>query len=565
MVVLFDAYILPPFNINAQSINPDPPAKSIKLIFIHHSTGENWLADDNGGLGLELGSNNYFVSDTNYGWGPDSIGDLTDYFNWIDWFIGPQSQVYLDALYNESGRHSNYTRSLSDPGGENKIIMFKSCFPNSDLSGNPNDPAMDGEWNTVGHAKFVYNQLLNYFQTRPDKLFIAITPPPLLDHTNAENAREFSRWLSEDWLTENNYTLNNVAVWDFHNILTHPDNVHRVDNGVITHEYLNGDGTLYYDSDGDEHPNITGNKKATEEFVPMLNVFYNRWIQTAPDTPYTTDIQIQSTHEIVAQATEEPTSSEINFISSTGIIDDFEGGIPTGSNGWEAYWDEVTNSKLTCEIDDSISKSGISSLRLDFQIQPNGWATCPLFFETPVNFEKSNGISFDYHSSSQGLLFNFDALVGNPDNFSSYYFTIESVPDSVENWVHFELTWDQIVGVDWEANPGISIDPSSIIGLSFGFSTYTDTPNDGTIWIDNLSTFGEESTPPNEDTESETPTDLDSEILNPSPEAETKSMGDIEQPQEGGNIRSLCPGSVAFISLALFGFLLIPKLTKNRG
>ena len=31
--------------------NPAPPASPVKLIFIHHSTGENWLADDNGGLG----------------------------------------------------------------------------------------------------------------------------------------------------------------------------------------------------------------------------------------------------------------------------------------------------------------------------------------------------------------------------------------------------------------------------------------------------------------------------------------------------------------------------------
>ena len=25
-----------------------PPEQTVKLIFIHHSTGENWLADDNG-------------------------------------------------------------------------------------------------------------------------------------------------------------------------------------------------------------------------------------------------------------------------------------------------------------------------------------------------------------------------------------------------------------------------------------------------------------------------------------------------------------------------------------
>jgi hypothetical protein len=58
------------------SINP--PADPVRLIFIHHSCGSNWLSDSNGGLGIALRDNNYFVSDTNYGWGPDSIGSSTD-------------------------------------------------------------------------------------------------------------------------------------------------------------------------------------------------------------------------------------------------------------------------------------------------------------------------------------------------------------------------------------------------------------------------------------------------------------------------------------------------------
>ncbi len=72
----------PPRPVTAQGDNPNPPDHVVKLVFIHHSTGENWLADGYGGLGLALGNNNYFVSDTNYGWGPHSIGDNTDILNW---------------------------------------------------------------------------------------------------------------------------------------------------------------------------------------------------------------------------------------------------------------------------------------------------------------------------------------------------------------------------------------------------------------------------------------------------------------------------------------------------
>jgi hypothetical protein len=123
-----------------------PPTWPVKLIFLHHSSGENWLKDNNGGLGLELRENNYFVSDTNYDWGPvpeagsEPIGSYTDIGNWWTWFRGPKSPEIMDAVYEESGQHSSYSRLKTNPGGKNRIIMFKSCYPNSNLGGNPGDP-----------------------------------------------------------------------------------------------------------------------------------------------------------------------------------------------------------------------------------------------------------------------------------------------------------------------------------------------------------------------------------------------------------------------------------------
>ena len=51
----------------AAAPNTSPPASPVKLVFIHHSTGQAWLEDGHGGLGVALRDNNYFVSDTNYG------------------------------------------------------------------------------------------------------------------------------------------------------------------------------------------------------------------------------------------------------------------------------------------------------------------------------------------------------------------------------------------------------------------------------------------------------------------------------------------------------------------
>ncbi len=269
----------------AQSVGAAPPDPPVKLIFIHHSTGENWLTDGYGNLGRELANNNYFVSDTNYGWGPDGIGDRTDIINWREWFRGSETPRYTQALLNESEQHSSYTRTFNDPGGENQIVMFKSCFPNSALAGGPNDPPDPAEGFTVGHAKFVYNDLLDYFRTRPDKLFIVITAPPLQDPTYADNARAFNNWLVHDWLAENNYPFPNVAVFDFYNVLTHPSHHHWIRDGRIEH-VSDGVNTLYYDSNGDDHPNVAGSQKATAEFIPLLNLYHHRFLTNSspPET-----------------------------------------------------------------------------------------------------------------------------------------------------------------------------------------------------------------------------------------------------------------------------------------
>ena len=224
------------------SLNPNPPGTPVRLVFIHHSVGEDWLDYSKGGLAKAFKDNNYFVSDTNYGWGPpdadagsENIGDHTDIGYWYSWFVGQNNPVYLSALYNESGQYTSapYMRRSGNPAGENEIIMFKSCFPNSNLAGNPDDPPSRGQnllrgqgaseaVHTVQNAKGIYNDLLGYFATRQDKLFIVVTASPLIESETtpeaAANARAFNIWLVEDWLK--NYPYRNVAVSDLYNVLT---------------------------------------------------------------------------------------------------------------------------------------------------------------------------------------------------------------------------------------------------------------------------------------------------------------------------------------------------------
>ncbi len=284
-------------------LNTAPPASTVRLIFIHHSTGEAWLSDSHGGLGKALRDNNYFVSDTNYGWGPASIGDNTDIGHWYNWFGDGRDTTVLNTLYSESEQHSSYSRLATNPGGENSIILFKSCFPNSALSGSPTSAppailsnplrgqAAGSSEHTVANAKGIYANLLGYFSTQPNKLFILVTAPPLSDGTYSANARALNDWLVNDWL--DNYTLKNVAVFDFYTVLTTnggnadtndlgetSGNHHRYRNGVIEHTSTgDNDGNpnvLEYPT-GDDHPSAAGDQKATAELLPLLNIYYHLW------------------------------------------------------------------------------------------------------------------------------------------------------------------------------------------------------------------------------------------------------------------------------------------------
>jgi hypothetical protein len=289
-------------NVKAQT-DVSPPASPVKLVFIHHSTGGNWLANTGlhesaGGLGKVLMDNNYFVSATNYGWGPDGIGDRTDIPNWPEWFTGANSATIMNAVYNENNQNvgdwGDWSRLSTNLGGENEIVMFKSCFPNSDLYGNPTDPPATevNDQYTVANAKTVYNNLLTYFQSRQDKLFIVVTAPPLMASSTtperAANARAFNNWLVNDWLS--GYAYKNVAVFDFYNVLTGENNHHRWANGQIEHVIPAGSSNYAFYPSGDDHPNAAGGQKASTEFVPLLNLFYHRWKDgetspTATNTP----------------------------------------------------------------------------------------------------------------------------------------------------------------------------------------------------------------------------------------------------------------------------------------
>ena len=287
---------------NMTQIETNIPPSPVRLLFVHHSCGNNWLNTGNGNLGNRLGQNNYYVRDTYYGWDATlnpNIGSSTDIGHWYNWFANTiiqsngtnQRDNIMGSLYTTSNKNASYDSTICpDPGGENDIIMFKSCYPNSKVNNNNSTNPQDlygqtytSSAHTLENCKAVYNKILNYMKTRDDKMFVIITAPPLLSSSStldqATNARILNNWLINDWLFDANWMDRNVFVFDLYNTLTETNNHHRVNNSTIEHITTNGnDYAGPYCSGGDNHPTATGNQKATAEFVPLLNVFYNRWM-----------------------------------------------------------------------------------------------------------------------------------------------------------------------------------------------------------------------------------------------------------------------------------------------
>jgi hypothetical protein len=262
------------------------PAQPLRLLFIHHSVGGQLLADpgpdqelspsihvthpNGGGLRKALEAEGYEVNEASYG---SVVGDKTDLFDWL-----PKFQRDMDKVLRVTFNDRMYT------GDEkNRIVMFKSCYPNSRFVGMGEAPGTpDGPTLTVWNAKATLTALLDEFKKHPDTLFVYLTAPPnapkygaeplvkvlarkamgkpTTDETMASQAslsREFNNWVKspEGWLKD--YPLRNVVAFDFYDELT--------DGGASNFlRYPTGKGD-------DSHPARPGQQKAAAAFVPFLN------------------------------------------------------------------------------------------------------------------------------------------------------------------------------------------------------------------------------------------------------------------------------------------------------
>lgn len=254
-------------------------------VFIHHSCGENWLSS---GLHEALVAKDYIGkrNDITYGVDvppdsgrPDTLGpvpgELTDMHHWILWF-----NDYLGSVLKHGCA-----------GGANRIVIFKSCFPNSHVEADEpggGDPFSDwktlanykavyrhpgGRGQTYEHEGHTYRALGDVFAQHPETLFIAVTAPPECwgetDNEIAANARAFNNWLKTEWLSDYSSAtgLHNVAVFDWFDLLAAPANAGLHPNQLRAEFGGNA---------GDSHPNETANAQSTRVFASGPGNFLDR-------------------------------------------------------------------------------------------------------------------------------------------------------------------------------------------------------------------------------------------------------------------------------------------------
>ena len=261
---------------------PPPGTRPLRLLFIHHSCGGQLLAPPGPVQGGAKGSGRRCIYDSHPNGGDlrrllaeagyevhelsyeSVLGEHTDIGDWP-----PKFRDHLDDLLATDEQDRRYT-----DGRRNHIVVFKSCYTNSDFVGEGEEPGDSTVPElTVANAKAAYRALLPVFRSRPDVLFVAVTAPPraaprrgwkdrLLGWlrrgpTPADHARAFNTWLTDrehGWLA--GYDLPNVAVFDYYDILTG----HGRSNWLV---YPTGDGH-------DSHPSRTGNAEAARAFVAFL-------------------------------------------------------------------------------------------------------------------------------------------------------------------------------------------------------------------------------------------------------------------------------------------------------
>jgi len=226
------------------------------LFFLHHSTG----------AGIVFGG--------------DMRGTIHTYnqqhgTSYAFWDHGYNGDGLTNPQGNATGTNYSIPNDNTDPDGlaylwtspaadavqcrnlilaNHEVIAFKSCFPASAIP----DAA------TLNQYKSWYVSMRSFFGTRPDRVFVVMSTPPLhrrsTNATEARNARRFANWMKSPTYLSGHP---NVVCFDLFGLLA------KADDGSATANMLRWEYEGSHSS-GDSHPNALANQTVGPIFAQAL-------------------------------------------------------------------------------------------------------------------------------------------------------------------------------------------------------------------------------------------------------------------------------------------------------
>ena len=262
--LLFFTFIVLLFSCNNKK--PENMSKKDKAIFLHHSTGttvwrgtvskiswklfkegnlQKWIKKYNKKNGANYSIEEMaFPKKAPYGWRNYPY----DYYN--IWVKNAGEKPYMEEP------------TLEMLTKEYGLIIWKHCYPVSDISEDIGSPDIEAEEHRLENYKLQYEALKEKMLEFPETKFLVWTGATHAEvNTTEEKAKrmkEFTNWVRNDWDKKGD----NIFLWDFYELET--------EGGL----YLKNENML---REGDSHPN----RPFAESLIPMfgkriVDVFTNK-------------------------------------------------------------------------------------------------------------------------------------------------------------------------------------------------------------------------------------------------------------------------------------------------
>ncbi len=419
-------------------------SQTIRILFLHHSTGENLI--NGGGVREGLAARGYEFYD--HGYNGDGLRLADGSYNGMNFNVPDDNtdpdgfaRIFAQPLHDPPDNTFSYLMQYD-------VIIFKSCFPVSNI----------GSDEQLAEYQSHYLSIRDRMDQYPNKLFIIVTQPPQVpgssDRQESQRARAFSQWLqSDDYLAGHP----NVFVFDFFDLLAGSDDFLRPEYRV---------------DDYDAHPNERANEEIGPLFVDLIDQAIQVYFggQAPPAEP-------------PAEPPADLPPAEVDAIE------------PPGAGSWSPYPDDQ-GSTVECNADADFTHSGAPALRMQFAIVPNGWADCDHSFDTPQDWSAADGLSLWLYAENNDQGMTLMLFSGDPEASTPFEIYFEIPPG---NWQQVVLTWSDFVRASWADEGGLSeLDPARING--YGFSVGAgDGDNEDTLWVSDVTLIGETSAPPDEE------------------------------------------------------------------